>query len=625
MFRFAPALLVCLLVTTSMIWSDDAFPSLDQRLGRTITVIEKSQPTEKAIITQVWRLEDGTPCMQAQGQTSKVQMTLVENPSAKAAADRIKIHRWVNGVRPEGCPVPPTTTASAVKQTQYETPRTVVTSTTSDKVNSTEGGLMPVVPKKEEVVVVPPKVIRTIPSINEVPVTRTLPSVREVPPAPPVTPPATVIVRQPVSSAPAVIKTAPATTLPTTTVTTKTVQPPAAAQPATPAPATTAKPELVGGCEIVTVTENGVARKYKILGTSRDKHGVVTQRCQSLDNNEIVTLNCDSCTACAPSKPACPPVACTPAPVKCDPPKVVCAPAPVKCEPAKVVCAPVVTKTECKPCEPAKVACEPAKAPCDPAKTACDSKPCDNAANKGCDPCADKKACDSCKTHATLANGSGNDCGTFCQRQSLFDQSCRSHHCRDNFCTISVPVPGVRLNTVNGMPGGPPPQPLIPAFCTMNSTSVRCYMNAPQIVPFMCLNPPFSNCMNAQITAGIFEQNGVNGEAVANTMHLINVLAQSKEWENRQWAAQRLQQATLPTVRPYVEDALMAAAQGDRAPMVKVSAMRTLAGMNSTRPDVLAMLAYAAEDADPRIKEAAREAMTTLAKTNGVQQAGYNK
>src|SRR5450432_2241327 len=105
MSRFAPALLVCLLACTSSTRADDAFPPLDQRLGRTITVVEKNFPTEKAVITQVWRLDDGTPCMQAMGQTSKTKMTLIENTSAKTVVDRIKIHRWVNGVCPVGCPV----------------------------------------------------------------------------------------------------------------------------------------------------------------------------------------------------------------------------------------------------------------------------------------------------------------------------------------------------------------------------------------------------------------------------------------------------------------------------------------------------------------------------------------
>jgi len=131
--------------------------------------------------------------------------------------------------------------------------------------------------------------------------------------------------------------------------------------------------------------------------------------------------------------------------------------------------------------------------------------------------------------------------------------------------------------------------------------------------------------MNSQISAGIYEQNGVNGEAVTSTLYLINVLAQSKEWENRQWAAQRLQGATLPTVRPYVEDALIAAAQGDRSPQVKVAAIRTLASLKSNRQEVMAMLSYAVVDEDPRIKEAANEAINVLYKSNGVQQASYAK
>ncbi|MFT3880806.1 MAG: HEAT repeat domain-containing protein [Gemmatales bacterium] len=697
MFRFAPALLVCLLACTSNTRADDAYPSLDQRLGRTITVVEKNQPTEKAVITQVWRLDDGTPCMQAVTQTSKTTMTLVENTSAKNAVDRIKIHRWVNGVRPVGCPLPPATQAPAatLKQTQYEAPKApdaakpvATTPTANDKVATIEGGLMPVLPKKEEVIVAPPAVIsqpaptviktlpssvdvpvtrsipssvdvpvtRSLPSSVDVPVTRTLPSSVTAPPLPPVTPPAKVVVA-PQSSVPAPIKTVPVTT---------TVQPPAAAQPATPAATVVVKPELVGGCEVVTVTENGVCRKYKVLGTSRDKHGVMTQRCQALDNNEIVTLNCDGCSscaqaaapckpACAPAAVACAPVACTPA-VKCEPAKVACTPAPVNCAPAKVACAPVcepakaacaptVCKTECKPCETAKpcvtaAPCTTAAAPCNSCVTgakpcnACDSK-------KDCNACASTKACDSCKPHCSLdrkcntcggvagscdacrGKGNCNDCGLFCERRSLSDLSCK-RHC-DDFGSISVPVPGVRLNACNGMPGGPPPQPLVPAFCTMNSSSVRCYMNAPQIVPYICMNQPFTSTMNAQISAGIYEQNGANGEAVANTLHLINVLAQSKEWENRQWAAQRLTQATLPTVRPYVEDALVAAAQTDRAPMVKVAAIRTLTELKSVRQDVLALLTNAAVDEDPRIKEAAKDAINSINKAYGVQQAGYNK
>jgi len=572
MLRFAPALLVCLLACTSQAAADDAFPSLDQRLGKTITVVEKNYPTEKAVITQVWRMEDGSPVMQAKTQTSNIEMTLVENTNAKAAAERIKIYRWVNGVRPANCPVAPQVVTQVKASEKAVTTNVATTRTaTTDKVAATDGGLVPVLPKKTDV-----KAVTTV--SNDVPVVN-------VPVNPKTTVPAPVVVQQ----APSVPVSVPVKQItPPAVINTTVVTPPAPAPQAAPAPAaaqkvtsTTNGRELVGGCEVITVTENGVARKYKILGTSRDRHGVMTHRCQALDNNEIVTLNCDNCgTACAaPAK-----VECAPAKVACTPAPVACVPAPVKCEPAKTVCPPVVAKVEVKPCEPAKVACEPAKVACEPAK------PCVTG-TKACDPCANAKSiCDSSLCgKCGLAAGScdacsGKDC-TDCD--TAHGRRVRGHRVRGGYDSeINVPVPGVRLSTVNGVPGGPPPQPSVPAFCTMNPG---------------------------------------NGEAVANTMHLINVLSQSGEWENRQWAATRLQQATLPTVRPYVEDALVAAAQHDRAPMVKVAAIRTLASMKSTRQDVLAMLAQATGDMDPRIKEAASEAMSSIMKANGVQQAGYSR
>lgn len=610
MSRYVPALLVCLLACTSQLKADDTFPSLDQRLGKTITVVEKNYPTEKAVITQVWRLEDGTPVMQAKTQTSQTQLTLVENTAAKTAAERIKVYRWTNDVRPVGCPLAPVMPAQVVLSKTMEpvkkvdtikvdvrpavtvAPARVMPVTQSvvvkaEPVTSIDGGLVPVLVKKDE-----PKTVTTVAA--SMPVATAMvkksdvvvpnlpvpPVAKEVPVLPTIN---TTVVTTPAPQVPAVLKT---------TVVTTPVQ---AQAPATVAQPAASSRELVGGCEVITITENGTARKYKILGTARDAHGAMTHRCQALDNNEIVTLNCDTCAkacnTCAPAQVAC--ASATP-----------CVPVPVHCEPCKPACPPVTVKTECKPCDPVQVACEPAK-PCVPcAKPACD--PCQDKCNKG-----------------DLAHGAG-DCGNHCAHSTLYDDSCkRARPCRT--ADINVPVPGVRLQAVNGIPGGPPPQPLIPAFCTMNSSSVRAYMCAPQLVPMVCMEKPFGDCLNNQIAAGIHQMNPGNGEAVTATMHLINVLAQSKEWENRQWAAQRLQQATLPTVRPYVEDALLTAAQHDRAPLVKVAAIRTLASMNSTRPDVVNMLAYAAADADPRIKEAAADAIQVLYKQNGVQQAGYSK
>lgn len=625
MSRIAPALLVCLLATSCHAFADDAFPALDQRLGKTITVVEKNYPTEKAIITQVWRLDDGTPCMQAQMTGSNMQLTLVENLQAKSAVDRIKIYRWTNGVCPAGCPVPPSKpvvmeTAKAakpvetVKSTNVTQPAAFTTTTASTKVVAMEGGLVPVMPKKEEAkpittVAAATPAVASMPAKTEVARVATTPVMKQpvVMTTTPVKSPVTTSpVKQQVvpsanvahSTAPAVIKTpAPVLAVQATT---------AAPVVTTPAPAN--QRELIGGCEVITVTENGVTRKYKVLGTARDKHGVMTHRCQALDNNEVVTLHCDQCTPCAQ-------------------PKVECAAPVAKCEPVKTVCPPAPCKVEVKACEPAKVVCAPAQPACEPAKVACDPvKVCAPVATKACDPCADSKAglCTKCGQAAGSCDACRGKCvDGDCDDAGRRGRRIKGHRVRTD--DINVPVPGVRLSASNGTPGGPPPQPEVPAFCTMNSSSMRAYYSAPQLVPFACLNPPFGDCMNAQITMGMYQMNNGQGDAVANTLHLINVLAQSKEVENRQWAAQRLEQATLPTVRPYVEDALMTAVQMDRSPAVKVAAIRTLTSLKSTRPQVVALLSQACMHEDPRIREAAGDAINQMMKQAGIQQAGYSR
>jgi hypothetical protein len=625
MSRIASALLVCLLATSCHVWADDAFPALDQRLGKTITVVEKSYPTEKAIITQVWRLDDGTPCMQAQILGSNMQLTLVENLQAKTAVDRIKIYRWTNGECPTGCPVPPSkpvvmeTTKSAKSVETVKTMKdaqpavSTASSAATSKVTAMDGGLVPVVPKKEEVKPIT-AVAGTTPAVASKPAQVEVAKVASTP----VMKPSAVMmtttpVKAPVTSSPAPVQSVPAlsTAQSVPPVVTKTSAPVVPVQATTSSAATStasAGRALVGGCEVITVTENGVARKYKVLGTARDKHGVMTHRCQALDNNEVVTLHCDQCSPCAQ-------------------PKVECAAPVAKCEPVKTACPPAPCKVEVKACEPAKVVCAPAKPVCEPAKVACEPvKVCAPVSTKACDPCADSKAgiCSKCGQ----AEGSCDDCRGKCSDGNCDDTGRRGRRIkgyRVRTDDINVPVPGVRLSASNGTPSGPPPQPEIPAFCTMNSSSIRAYYSAPQLVPFACLNPPFGDCMNAQISMGMYQMNHGQGDAVANTLYLINVLAQSKEVENRQWAAQRLEQATLPTVRPYVEDALMSAIQMDRSPAVKVAAIRTLTSLKSSRPAVVALLTQACLHEDPRIREAAGDALNQLMKQTGIQQAGYQR
>jgi hypothetical protein len=590
MFRIFPALLVSLLACTGPAWADDAknsAPPLESRVGCTVTVVEANRPAEKATIVQVWRLDDGSPVMQAKSLASGLKLTMVENLTAKSAADRIKVYRWTaQGTAPAGCP-----NAPIIVQTSMQTPiQTVVKTAASDKVAVTDGGLLPALPKKEE----PKTVLATPPA----PLAQTVqkPMTNAMPLAQPAktelkTPAPTMLT----STSAAPVQAAP---MPVVVKQNPVVQArPAMVAPAVPVMAVPAQRELVDGCEVVSVTENGKTRKYKVIGSARDKDGIMTQRCQALDNSEIITLNCANC--CVP-KAACASPVCAPAAVACP---------PVKCEVTKPVCPPVVACAPVKKCESAPCvtkACEPCK------------EVCVKEQHHKCHVCGDTPGgCDACNGkhshHAHVAK----------EHASLSSMSCKFDHWHGKWCNISVPVPGVHLASVDGMPGGPPPQPMIPAFCTMNSCSIRAALCAPQCAPMGCLYQPFSACMNAQIQDGICQAHGAaEGEAIKNSLYLVNVLNSSKEWENRAWAAQRLEAASLPQVKPYVEDVLMAAIQNERAPQVRMAAMRTVAHLNPNRPDVQAMLAQAAMDSDPRIREAA---LDMLGKINTVQQAGYAK
>jgi hypothetical protein len=351
-------------------------------------------------------------------------------------------------------------------------------------------------------------------------------------------------------------------------------------QPAPKAPAAPVaanRPHLIGGCEVITVTENGKPRQYKVVGQAGN-----LRRCQALDTGEYITLDCGACgtNQCVPTMP-CPPVVTKPCP-----PLVVVKPAPppppvAKVEPIKPpvmekVTPPSVVKTEPAPCPP--VACEPKCA------TVCDDGKCDDRVRSG-----------------------------------------KRVKCDDDIGMINVPVPGVALGSI-GSSAGLPPQPLVPSFCTANSTSVRCALNSPLLVPLKCMQQPFTPCMNATICTGIglASKDPVEAEAIKNTLYLVNVMQTSREWENRQWAAERLAMASLPTLKPYVEDCLMVAAQYDRVPHVKASAIRTLAVLKPMRSDLMPFLAASMGDAHPMVQQAAGQAMDSLMK-GAMQQVGYQK
>lgn len=582
MTRYLPLLLAAWLTSGGLVQANDGMPTLESRVGRTITVVEAQKPNEKAMITHVWRLADGSPVMQAKSLATGLQMTIVENPKATTVAERIKVHRWTKeGVAPAGCPMMPVAKSAPVA------PSAPPAAMKSGKaVATTEGGLLPVLTKKDEA-----KPVTTVaatqpakPAPTNTPVANAPRSSVAV--AKPESKPVMPVVKSEPKQMPTMAKTAPS--MPAAPSMIKPAQAVVVAQPAPAGAAVVApKPHLVGGREVITITENGKPRQFMIVGQGTNANGVMLTRCQAMDNGEIVTLNCGNCGTnnCAP---VCP---------------------PVKCEPVKPCPPPVVVKTMPPPPQVAKV--EPAKPPVmekvtPPPPPVAKTEPCPPVCDTKCAPvCDDRKLCkDDCDRHGRRG---------------------KRVKCDDDVGMINVPVPGVALGSA-GFPSCPPPQPLVPSFCTANSTSVRCALASPLLVPLKCMYQPFTPCMNATIATGIglAAKDPMEAEAIQNTLYLVNVMQTSREWENRQWAADRLVMASLPTLKPYVEDCLMAAAQYDRAPHVKASAIRTLAVLKPMRPDLMGLFAQSMGDPHPMVQQAAGQAIESLMK-GSMQQAGYQK
>lgn len=82
-------------------------PPLESRVGKVITVQEVNRPAEKCIVQQVWCSPEGLRVMKAQVVASGAMITIVERPNAGSATDRFRVFHWVNGLPPQGCPLPP--------------------------------------------------------------------------------------------------------------------------------------------------------------------------------------------------------------------------------------------------------------------------------------------------------------------------------------------------------------------------------------------------------------------------------------------------------------------------------------------------------------------------------------
>lgn len=696
----ACAALLALVGTASAQQSPAPLPALEARMGRTVTIVEPQQPTEKATVVQVWRQADGTPCMLAQSTVEPKQFfTLVENTTSTSPLDRIKVHRWsTEGVPPAGCPKTPAKAEEKVVAATKVTTPVVKVDTSKVDMTPLSKTKVPALPKMEEtkstLVDMKNSTASTIKTVKA-----------EVNGA------AQTVVPAVANKTKEVAKTASTTVTEaakaTTTQASKVIQPVAAQTmsmaksinstdlPNLPASAR----KISGGREVMTITTaDGKARDVAIVGQA---NGEI--RCQALDNGEYITLQSEGSIA-LPRTTA----AVTPAPVMSAPVTTITQTsmlpqsAPVQSKPAAAApvhvapAAPVVTTGNCdnvKPVCPPKVECAPVKecktvvktdcndcgkSNCDTCKGGLQRRTCEKDCDKGCDT-------DKCKT-GRVRQTDCNDCnapgGLFANlygcnndllstinsegrchianrfanhNHNLFKNStgnCDGSACSSGVCTggqlplqccdveggildqlkcagsmINVPVPGLNLGSFNGIPNGPPAQPIAPAFCTINSTSIQRHLCASELRPFACLYQPFSPCMIDQINRGMNQVHGwEHAEAIRNTCYLISVLQNSNDMANREWAAQRLATADVPAMKLTVQDALVKAAANDRAPMVRVAAMKSIASIKLTTPAAMAALFKNTQDTDPRVRENAvllTNELHGLPPQKPVQQAGY--
>jgi hypothetical protein len=101
-------------------------------------------------------------------------------------------------------------------------------------------------------------------------------------------------------------------------------------------------------------------------------------------------------------------------------------------------------------------------------------------------------------------------------------------------------------------------------------------------------------------------------KALQNTIFLMSILQTSGEPSQREWAAERLRVVD-PLSNSYVVEALKNSAKTDAAPLVRLAAIQSLAHMGANSAPVLTVIENATRDKDPRVREGAQQAMSTLA------------
>lgn len=659
---FVPSVLMVALACGGLAWGEGAnkapassstYPSLENRVGKTITIAMPNRQPEKAVILQVWRLANGQAAMQAHSLVSGEPLTIVEDEKAKTLAERFVVYRWKpDGTPPPGCPLPPATAkvagTSTITQTETKvttaastttTPQAPVTqvsaqtttqqrsTTTKEQVVKTQpkysAGLMP--PKEETKVtttasVAPTQTVTvTQPTPHQVVTTATTTPIMEVQPNQVVTVPApkapvvtttTATAMSPyakpsdVNAAPPVMSTMSSSPYATTNSSKTTSTTPKVMETvSTTTVATAPMQETTVSTKPVIAKETTTIKPVANQSTTTSASAPATMPTTPVNTygkqTITVTENGKDRTCVVLSETKVKGGGCMMKVQACDNGECFvvscCSPSCTACDKAKP-CPQVITR-----CEPAKVECKPAPCPCPPApKVECKVECKTEKKVVKCDPCDRPLAC------------------------KPFKVKCKEI---DRSCMISVPVPNVPLWTPGCTPMVPPPCADIAPYNTMESPAMKDYMA--KWDAYLARQACKNSCCGPMTQAAAMGQMGVltdayDAQVAKNTLYLMTVLQTSPHPQNRAWAADRLRVVNDPKYQAYVADALIISAQTDPIPEVRMTAMASLGVMRVNNAKMQEMLAKATRDQNDMVRTQAAQVQAKIIVDGMIQQTGFS-
>lgn len=193
-----------------------------------------------------------------------------------------------------------------------------------------------------------------------------------------------------------------------------------------------------------------------------------------------------------------------------------------------------------------------------------------------------------------------------------------------------LPVPVPHMGLCGMKPGCSPAMPCIEPYNTMESPAMRAFYRDHPAYGVSASLQIYKACaaMQQRIGCGISAcyNDPAQAEAVKNTIFLMAVLQKSQHVANRTWAAERLQQVSDESMKPYAVEVLVGSCLADPVPAVRVAALASLGAMKADTPAVREMLAYTSRDMDPIVRKQAQMMVAVIAGQSKpvmpVQQAG---